>query len=202
LPTSANKSNETFVPVPYFSDFLVVHQYNNKASLQSTTYNPSNSSEEHHLSQKRESTFLNFERQISNLDSLNKIYPTRKSNRTNQWRGSQLTNEAKIGDFDLNHLFILNKCKLFCSYSLEIKQTQLNSIKHKVLISYGPHNIRQFYTNINTNFKSYIKTLHSRIPNRIVPLIWNDPVIQKLAKILSSASVRPKISVKKLEYSI
>ena len=120
MPTSAYKSNETFVPVPYFSDFLVVHQYNNKASLQSTTYNPSNSSEEHHLSQKKESTLLNFERQISNLDNLNKIYPTRKSNRTNQWRGSQLTNEAKIGEFDLNHLFILNKCKLFSSYSLEI----------------------------------------------------------------------------------
>ncbi len=76
-----------------------------------STYNASNNSEEF-LSQKRENT-INFERQMTNLDNLNKIYPTRKSNRTNQWRGSQLTNEAKIGDFDLNHLFILNKCKCF-----------------------------------------------------------------------------------------
>ena len=98
---SSYKHSETFVPIPYFSDFLVVHQYNaQKCSMQST-YADENANT------KRESNFT-LDKQLTNLETLN-IYPTRKSNRTNNWRGSQLTNEAKVGDFDLNHLFILNK---------------------------------------------------------------------------------------------
>jgi hypothetical protein len=57
-----------------------------------------------------------------------------------------------------------------------------------VLISYGAQNVRQFYASVNTNFKNYLQKLHSRIPHRIIPLIWNDPVIQKLAYIISSSA--------------
>lgn len=55
-----------------------------------------------------------------------------------------------------------------------------------VLISYGAQNLRKFYATINTELKNYLPRLHNRIPHRIVPLIWNDPVIQKIAMIVSS----------------
>lgn len=55
-----------------------------------------------------------------------------------------------------------------------------------MLISYGAQNLRKFYATINTELKNYLPRLHSRIPHRIVPLIWNDPVIQKIAMIVSS----------------
>ena len=103
------------MPIPYFSDFLVVHQYNSKIGAAQTSHGNANVyNNEEYLSQKRENT-INFDKQLSNLENLSNIYPTRKSNRTNNWRGSQMTNEARIGDFELNHLFILNKCKLFYS---------------------------------------------------------------------------------------
>ena len=54
---------------------------------------------------------------------------------------------------------------------------------NEVLVSYGAQNLRKFYSSINTDFKNYLNRLHSRIPHRIVPLIWNDPVIQKIAMI-------------------
>ena len=55
-----------------------------------------------------------------------------------------------------------------------------------MLISYGAQNLRKFYATLNTDLKNYLPRLHSRIPHRIVPLIWNDPVIQKIALIVSS----------------
>lgn len=35
-------------------------------------------------------------------------YPIRRATRTNSWRSSNY-NEAKMNDFDLNHIFLLNK---------------------------------------------------------------------------------------------
>ena len=56
-----------------------------------------------------------------------------------------------------------------------------------MLISYDAQNLNHFYSTINKNFRNYLSRLHSRIPPRIVPLIWNDPVIQKLALVISSS---------------
>jgi hypothetical protein len=43
-----------------------------------------------------------------------------------------------------------------------------------------------FYDTINFSFGHYLRRLHTRIPNRIIPLIYNDPVMQKLASIIGS----------------
>lgn len=56
-----------------------------------------------------------------------------------------------------------------------------------MLISYDAQNLNHFYSTINKNFRNYLTRLHSRIPPRIVPLIWNDPVIQKLALVISTS---------------
>lgn len=56
-----------------------------------------------------------------------------------------------------------------------------------MLISYDFQNLNHFYDTINSSLKCYLNQLHSRIPARIVPLIWNDPVMQKLAKVISSS---------------
>lgn len=56
-----------------------------------------------------------------------------------------------------------------------------------VLISYGAENIREFYSTLNSDLRFYLRRLHTRIPHKIIPLIWNDPVIQKLALILSTS---------------
>lgn len=56
-----------------------------------------------------------------------------------------------------------------------------------MLISYDAQNLNHFYKTINTSLRNYLDHLHSRIPQRIVPLIWNDPVMQKLAMVISSS---------------
>lgn len=56
-----------------------------------------------------------------------------------------------------------------------------------MLISYDFQNLNHLYHTINSSLKCYISQLHSRIPPRIVPLIWNDPVMQKLAMVISSS---------------
>lgn len=56
-----------------------------------------------------------------------------------------------------------------------------------MLISYGAENIREFYSTLNSDLRFYLRRLHTRIPHKIIPLIWNDPVIQKLALILSTS---------------
>ena len=72
----------------------------------------------------------------------------------------------------------------------------LFQIFFQVLISYGAQNLRQFYSSINTDLKNYLHKLHARIPHRIIPLIWNDPVIQKIALIISSTKqLRSNINV-------
>ena len=58
----------------------------------------------------------------------------------------------------------------------------------QVLLSYGAQNLDVIHTILRNSFPNYIKKLHSRIPPRIVPLIWNDPVIQKLALIISTSN--------------
>lgn len=64
------------------------------------------------------------------------------------------------------------------------------------MISYGAQNLRQFYSSINNDLKIYLHKLHARIPHRIIPLIWNDPVIQKIALIISSTKqLQSKLNV-------
>jgi hypothetical protein len=68
-------------------------------------------------------------------------------------------------------------------------------------MSYGAQNLDHIHTILNSAFPGYIKKLHSRIPPRIVPLIWNDPIIQKLALIIGTSNqiknkkVKNKISL-------
>lgn len=72
-----------------------------------------------------------------------------------------------------------------------------------VLISYGAENIREFYASLNNDFRNYLRRLHTRIPHKIIPLIWNDPVIQKLALILSSSyKLKTKPSKVRIQFLI
>jgi hypothetical protein len=61
-----------------------------------------------------------------------------------------------------------------------------------VLISYGAENIRQYYSNVNNSFKGQFRKLNAKIPLPIIPLIWNDPVVQKLAMVISNSNKRIK----------
>lgn len=106
-------TNETFVPIPYFNDFLVVHPYNIKNGTKQVSY-----------TEAKKQLYANFVPTMQQLPEVDPIkintevfpnsanaYPIRRATRTNSWRSSNLT-EAKINDFDLNHIFLLNKCKL------------------------------------------------------------------------------------------
>ena len=109
LPQSSAIKQESFVPIPYFNDFLVVHSYNTKMSRQNTyiernsfktPITPANS---------------NFEPLSSSVNEPlpNKSYPIRKINsrhlRRNHSFGRIIT---KANEHELSHLLLINKCKI------------------------------------------------------------------------------------------
>ncbi|CAF0708647.1 unnamed protein product [Brachionus calyciflorus] len=171
LPKSLSSKAESFIPIPFFKDFLVVHPYNSKTSSRQMTnldLRGSHKLSNNPMKSNKESVASNINENLPNfnLKSISNLYPIRKINNRNLRRRYQIGNEySKITDMELNHLFLINK----------------------LLISYDTQNFNQFYSTINRNFKCYFNRLHSRIPPRIVPLIWNDPVMQKLALIISSS---------------
>ena len=65
-----------------------------------------------------------------------------------------------------------------------------------MLISYGAENIRQYYSNVNNGFKGQLRKLNTKIPYPIIPLIWNDPVVQKLAMVISNSNKPNKLDKK------
>ena len=111
---SLYKADETFVPFPYFSDFLVVHPYNVKPVTEPLS-----------LLNKRTQQILAEEKppikaplptpsgsHQFNFEALNRTctysYPIRRPIKTNSWR---YTDENRINEYELNHLFLINKCK-------------------------------------------------------------------------------------------
>jgi hypothetical protein len=155
-------------PSPFYKEYLTVHQYlKAQKPINNEKNNNTNDSLQNQIIEKIE---LN----VDYLANQSNIYPIRKSIRPNAWKG-RLINEAKFNDPNLNHVYLINK----------------------LLVSYGAQNMRNFYTTINGNFKCYLKRLNCKIPQRIVPLIWNDPVIQKLAKIISNIYSSAKVINKK-----
>ena len=121
LPTSLYRpASESFVPYPYFNDFLIVHPYNLKnANGKQISYAEAKKALYSSLSANMQ--------QISEPDSLKigsesypgsaNAYPIRRATRTNSWRSSNY-NEAKINDFDLNHIFLLNKRQYINVFSI------------------------------------------------------------------------------------
>ena len=115
LPNSIYRSNtENFVPYPYFNDFLIVHPYNLKNG---------NNKQQSYAEAKKAlySSFTTSTPQAQTLPDVDSVkisseyysnsanaYPIRRATRANSWRSTN-NNEAKITDFDLNHIFLLNK---------------------------------------------------------------------------------------------
>ncbi|CAF0824785.1 unnamed protein product, partial [Didymodactylos carnosus] len=56
----------------------------------------------------------------------------------------------------------------------------------KLLQSHGAPQSSQYIQQIYRSYPKFLPLLHSRIPQRIIPLIWNDPLIQKLASIMGN----------------
>ena len=104
-PSAVLKVNETFVPLSYFSDFLVVHPYNAKSSIQASGTTVNNNINE---GLRKEPTFDLFEQGHYSMDNITNLYPSRRAIRTNR----HTQHEAKVSDFDLNHIFLINKRKL------------------------------------------------------------------------------------------
>lgn len=110
LPQSSFIKEESFVPIPYFRDFLVVHSYNTKLSLRQNTYLERNSSKAAITPANS-----NFESLATNASETiaNNIYPIRKIHNRNLRKQNNFgRNTAKISDLELNHLFLINKCKI------------------------------------------------------------------------------------------
>ncbi|CAF0723062.1 unnamed protein product [Didymodactylos carnosus] len=56
----------------------------------------------------------------------------------------------------------------------------------KLLQSHGAPQSSQYIQKIYRSYPKFLPLLHSRIPHRIIPLIWNDPIIQQLASIMGN----------------
>ena len=113
LPASLYRSNtETFVPYPYFNDFLIVHPYNLRNGTKQISYVEAKKALYSHLSAMQKMPAVQEEDPLKITSECYTVsanaYPIRRATRTNSWRSSNL-NEAKISDFDLNHIFLLNK---------------------------------------------------------------------------------------------
>ena len=59
-----------------------------------------------------------------------------------------------------------------------------------VLKSQGVFNSEQYLQKIIQAYPKFIPILNTRIPQNLLPLIWNDPVTQQLASIFSNRQVR------------
>ena len=109
-----SKGNEAFVPIPNFKNFLVVHPYNMRVPQTKNTYHYVNrqANTSHHPVNMSDMERLQFNFDLTTTS----IYRSRRGNalRASHPAPVQITpsnqNEAKISDFDLNHLFLLNKC--------------------------------------------------------------------------------------------
>ncbi len=112
MPTSLYRSrDETFVPYPYFNDFLIVHPYNLRNGTKQISYVEAKKALYSSLSAMQQMPIQETEpiKITSECYSTSaNAYPVRRATRTNSWRSSNF-NEAKISDFDLNHIFLLNK---------------------------------------------------------------------------------------------
>lgn len=109
MPSSLYRlTNETFVPVPYFNDFLVVHPYNLKNGNKQASYQDAKKALYASLMPNIQPEIEPIKSAECYINSAN-AYPIRRATRTNSWRSANY--EAKITDFDLNHIFLLNKRK-------------------------------------------------------------------------------------------
>lgn len=106
LPQSSTIKEESFVPISYFNDFLVVHSYNAKMSRQNTFI------EQNSSKTPMTPANSNFEPFV-NEPLPNKSYPVRKLNNRNLRRQQSLSRIAtKVNHQELNHLLLINKCKI------------------------------------------------------------------------------------------
>lgn len=120
-PTSKlNKNQEEFVPISYFTDFLVVHPYNTKGSRQLS--NLEIKKQQNNMSQYLNEDVTNtnpmdssrhFPANNENNRADNIIYSMKKQFRSHTRMNTSRTT-ARVGEFDLNHIFLINKCNLFC----------------------------------------------------------------------------------------
>lgn len=61
-----------------------------------------------------------------------------------------------------------------------------------VLKSQGISNSETYLQQIIQTYPKFIPILNTRIPQTLLPLIWNDPVTQQLASIFSNRQVRER----------
>jgi hypothetical protein len=128
-PPSQNRTHETFVPVPFFRDFLVVHPYNRKSSYYFHTnelaapssimlenfvepQQPNINTSNNNNNETRYKPFL-VEAETLKIDYLsnhNNFHGIKRKPKRNE-RYYRNDENAKIGDFDLNHIFLINKRK-------------------------------------------------------------------------------------------
>ncbi len=187
-PSNPAKTTAEFIPVPYFKEFLVIQPYKAKSILESTyleskhttprprgvaTAKPASA-----RGQEYANSFFHY-RDLKNQTSGRQThvqFSSKHSMRTPLRTATSRPDVSKI-DLGFDHLFLIDK----------------------LLLSYGAQNLDQIHSILNNAFPGYIKKLHSRIPPRIVPLIWNDPIIQKLALIIATSN---QIKNKKVSQSI
>jgi hypothetical protein len=85
---------------------------------------------------------------------------------------------------EVTHAWLLDQCKIETILSFHSNQFFLSVLK-----SQGAPDSQNYIHQIIRAHPKFAPLLHSRIPQNLIPIIWNDPVMKRLASIIGNKPV-------------
>jgi len=100
---------------------------------------------------------------------------------------SSISNSSSNRQTDITHAWLLIQCMYL--FLLENRNFICKNL-FLVLKSQGIFHSEIYLQKILQAYPKFTSLLHTRIPQNLIPFIWNDPVVNQLSSIFSNKRVR------------